>query len=141
MRYKAFLLCVTFMLSLPALSADSNECKNEMDVHNKTNTITSSLLYELTNPNIREITDHYGAESKKANALVKDGKFQEACNVYQAVIDKYGFKSVEERYYEKHPEKRPENQKKAEESSATATSSSSAEAAALDSSSDSAVSD
>lgn len=134
LRTNTFVLSVVLFFTTSAISADSTECKTDMDVYNKSNTITGSLLYELSNPNLREITDHYGKESQKANALVKEGKYQEACDIYQAVIDKYGFKTAEERYYEQHPEKRPENQKVNKQAPAAATSSSSTEAAASSSS-------
>jgi len=113
-----------------AFSAEK-KCTSDMDVYNKTQTITSSLLYELDDPTkLREMTEYYGQQTQIANDLVKEGKYQEACDIYQGVIDKYGFKTIEERYYEKHPEKMPGNQKKAEtESSSSAVSSDAAEAA------------
>ena len=126
-----FCISLSFFLLLTSIAFSADKCTSEMDVYSKTQTITSSLLYELDDPSkLREMTEYYGQQTQIANDLVKDGKYQEACDIYQGVIDKYGFKTIEERYYEKHPEKMPENQKKAEtESSSTAVSSDAAEAA------------
>ena len=94
-----------------------------MDVYGKIQTITSNLLNKLDNPSrLREITDYYGQQTQIADALIKEGKYQEACDVYQGVIDKYGFKTIEEQYYEKHPEKRPEKKVKQDKSSSTSSS-------------------
>ncbi|MGI9535001.1 MAG: hypothetical protein ACR2NW_08610 [Thermodesulfobacteriota bacterium] len=113
----------TFVLS-------KEECSKEIDVYPKTQTITASLLNYLDDPaKLREITDYYGEQTQIANAFVKEGKYQEACDIYQGVIDKYGFKTIEEQYYEKHPEKRAEHQKAIEKSTnPSAASSSSADA-------------
>ena len=124
------LIAVLFLLIITSSVFSQEKCTSEMDVYKKTQTITSSLIFEVTNPNIREITDYYSQQAQIAEALAKQGKYQEACDIYQGVIDKYGFKTVEERYYEKHPGKRPENQKKAEsEAPSPAVSSDAAEAA------------
>jgi len=127
-----FYISFSFLLLLTSMAFSAEKkCTSDMDVYNKTQTITSSLLYELDDPTkLREMTEYYGQQTQIANDLVKEGKYQEACDIYQGVIDKYGFKTIEERYYEKHPEKMPGNQKKAEtESSSSAVSSDAAEAA------------
>ena len=125
LKTRIFLVKTFLLLLSTPFAFSSKQCNSEMDVYNKTQTINSNLIYEVTNPNIREITDYYGQQAKIADALVKEGKYQEACDIYQGVIDKYGFKTMEERYYEKHPEKRPENQKEAVPASSAASSMSS----------------
>ena len=130
LKNRELFISVLFLLLFTSIAFSKEKCTSEMDVYKKTQTITSSLIFEVTNPNIREMTDYYGEQAQIAEALAKEGKYQEACDIYQGVIDKYGFKTVEERYYEKHPEKRPENQKKAEtQSPSSAVSSDAAEAA------------
>ena len=133
-----YFITIAFFIPFTSFALSEKPCESEMDVYNKTQTITSSLLYEMDNPEkLMEMTEYYGEQTQKANALVKEGKFQEACDVYQGVIDKYGFKTIEERYYEKHPEKRPENQKniEAESPAESSVSSEAAGATAPDSSS------
>ena len=115
----ALLLSVVF--SGTAFSA--NECKSEADAYGRIQTITANMLNYLDNPaKMREVSDYYGEQNQIATSLMKEGKYQEACDVYQGVIDKYGMKTIEQQYYEKYPEKRPENMKKAETESPAATS-------------------
>ena len=110
-------------------SQENEQCADEMSVYGKQQTITANLLNYLSDPGkMREVTDYYGEQTQIANALIKEGKYQEACDIYQGVIDKYEMKTIEEQYYEKHPEKRPENKKA--EAPEPAASTSSAEGAA-----------
>ena len=125
-----FTLALLILVTPLALSAE--ECKSEMDAYGKTQTITANLLNYLSDPGkMREVTDYYGEQNKIAEAYIKEGKYQEACDVYQGVIDKYEMKPIEEQYYEKHPEKRPENQKSVEKGPEPASAVSSGEAASV----------
>ncbi len=114
---KIIILFTLLILSTPhAFTAE--ECTSEMDAYSKTQTITANLLNYMSDPGkLREVTDYYGEQTKIAEAFIKEGKYQEACDTYQAVIDKYDMKTIEEQYYEKHPEKRSGNQKTVEKSS------------------------
>lgn len=141
MIFKKLIKITTFysFLCLSPLTFSQSECKNEMDAYSKVQIITVGLMNKITDPNLREITEHYGTENKKAEALMKQGKYQEACDVYQAVIDKYGFKSMEEQYYEQNPDKRPENQTTSELESSSSGAASTMEGAAATSSTSSAA--
>ena len=111
------IICTLLILSTP-LAFTAEECTSEMDAYGKTQTITANLLNYMSDPGkLREVTDYYGEQTKIAEAFIKEGKYQEACDTYQAVIDKYDMKTIEEQYYEKYPEKRPGNQKTVEKSS------------------------
>ena len=113
-----------FLLALSSsLTFAAQECKTEMDTYGKNQTITANLLNYLNDPaKLREATDFYGEQNKLATSYIKQGKYQEACDAYQKVIDKYEMKTIEEQYYEKYPEKRPGAQKKAEVEAPAATS-------------------
>ena len=130
---KIFLITVLLITVGTAFahSQESEQCADEMSVYGKQQTITANLLNYLSDPGkMREVTDYYGEQTQIANALMKEGKYQEACDIYQGVIDKYEMKTIEEQYYEKHPEKRPENQKAETKTPEPAASASSAEDAA-----------
>lgn len=112
-------------------SQQDQQCTDEMSVYGKQQTITANLLNYLSDPGkMREVTDYYGEQTQIANALMKEGKYQEACDIFQGVIDKYEMKTIEEQYYEKYPDKRPENQQKEVKKPQPASSASSAEGAA-----------
>lgn len=112
------IIIFTLLILTTPLAFTAEECTSEMDAYGKTQTITANLLNYLSDPGkMREVTNYYGEQTKIAEAYIKEGKYQEACDTYQAVIDKYGMKTIEEQYYEKHPEKRPGNQKTAGKSS------------------------
>ena len=130
---KIFLITV-FLITVGTAfthSQENQQCADEMSVYGKQQTITANLLNYLSDPGkMREVTDYYGEQTQIANALIKEGKYQEACDIYQGVIDKYEMKTIEEQYYEKHPEKRPEN-KKAEAPEPAASASSAEDAASV----------
>ena len=130
---KIFLITV-FLITVGTAyghSQENEQCSDEMSVYGKQQTITANLLNYLSDPGkMREVTDYYGEQTQIANALIKEGKYQEACDIYQGVIDKYEMKTIEEQYYEKHPEKRPEN-KKAEAPEPAASASSAEDAASV----------
>ena len=112
-------ICLMMMAVVAKPVYAEAECQNEMHVHNKIQVITAGLMFKITDPNIRQITDYYGQEHKKADALVREGKYQEACDIYQAVIDKYGFKTMEQRYKENNPNQSANDQTTVTESTAT----------------------
>jgi len=119
---------ITFftLLVTTALTFSQDKCTSEIDVYGRTQTITANLLNYLSDPGkIKEVTDYYGEQTQIANAYIKEGKYQEACDTYQEVIDKYDMKTIEEQYYEKHPEKRAEHQEAHEKSKNPDTASSS----------------
>jgi len=116
----------TLLIFSTPLAFSDDECKSQMDAYSKTQTITSNLLNYLSDPaKMREVTDYYGEQNQIAEAYLKEGKYQEACDTYQGVIDKYDMKTIEEQYYEKHPEKRAEHQEKLKKSNESSSSSNS----------------
>ena len=130
---KKLFIVTLFLLSCSTYAFSAEECKSEADAYGRIQTITANMLNYLDDPaKMREVSDYYGEQNQIATSLMKEGKYQEACDVYQGVIDKYGMKTIEEQYYEKHPEKRPENQKKAGSETPAAASSSEAADAAME---------
>ena len=130
---KTVFIALFMLLTATSISFSMNECKNEADAYGRIQTITANILNYLNDPTkMKEVTDYYGEQTQIANAYVKEGKYQEACDAYQEVIDKYDMKTIEEQYYEKHPDKRPENQQKAKNVEPAASSSAEAAVSAQD---------
>ena len=133
MLSKTIFIALFTLLTATSISFAKDECKNEADAYGRIQTITANILNYLNDPTkMKEVTDYYGEQTQIANAYVKEGKYQEACDAYQEVIDKYDMKTIEEQYYEKHPEKRPENQQKAKKVEPAASSSAEAAVSAQD---------
>lgn len=110
-------LLILFLGTSFIFAQDKEECTDTMGVYAKQQTITSNLLNYLSDPSkMKEVTDYYGEQNQIGEAYMKEGKYKEACDTYQGVIDKYGMKTIEEQYYEKYPEKRPGNQKTVDKS-------------------------
>jgi len=131
MLFRTIFIAILSLLAVTSITFSQDECKNEADTYGRVQTITANLLNYLSDPaKMKEVTDYYGEQTQIANTYLKEGKYQEACDTYQEVIDKYDMKTIEDQYYEKHPEKRAEHQETHKNSNAPeAVSSSSSEAA------------
>lgn len=109
---------------------NAKDCTSEADTFGRYQIINKGMLeLTLAGKMNYDVSDFIGKQSKKAQALAQQGDYQEACDVYQAVIDKYGFKTFEETYYEQNPDKRPGAQKNVKQPEAKPASASSAVAA------------
>ncbi|PVV11072.1 MAG: hypothetical protein B6D77_07405 [gamma proteobacterium symbiont of Ctena orbiculata] len=124
------------VLSTPFVSWGA-ECNGGGTPFGKYQTVTKGMLDLTMAGKMNHATSNdIGEQVKIAEALAEKGEQQKSCDVYDAVIAKYGFKTMEESYYEKYPEKRPgssaRNQVKNQSSGASATSAVAGEAATDD---------
>ena len=133
MYSRTIIISFFLLFSAVSFSYSKQECTKEGDTYGRVQTINANLLNYISDPaKMREVTDFFGAQSQAANAYIKEGKYQEACDAYQEVIDKYDMKTIEEQYYEKYPEKRPDNQQKAKNAEPAASSNTEAAASSQD---------
>ncbi|MET0071326.1 MAG: hypothetical protein ABW096_14910 [Candidatus Thiodiazotropha sp.] len=113
------------------------ECNGGGTPLGKYQTVTKGMLdLTLAGKMNHTTSNDIGEQVKAAQALADKGEHQKACDVYDAVIAKYGFKTMEESYYEKYPEKRPgssaRNPAKGQSAGASATGAAAGEAATAD---------
>ncbi|MES9970058.1 MAG: hypothetical protein ABW092_08495 [Candidatus Thiodiazotropha sp.] len=126
---------VMLVLLTPLVSWGA-ECNGGGTPFGKYQTVTKGMLdLTLAGKMNHATSNDIGGQVKTAQALADKGEHQKACDVYDAVIAKYGFKTMEESYYEKYPEKRPgsrSNQVKSQSTGASATGATAGEAATAD---------
>ncbi|MEW8508560.1 MAG: hypothetical protein AB2598_17835 [Candidatus Thiodiazotropha sp.] len=124
---------VVLVLLTPLVSW-GGECNSGGTPLGKYQTVTKGMLdLTLAGKMNHATSSDIGEQVKIAEAHAEKGEHQKSCDIYDALIAKYGFKTMEESYYEKYPEKRPgrstRNQVKSQSTGASTTGAAAGEAA------------
>lgn len=109
MTKSALMICICLFL---AGAVQARECTDEAATFGKYQVVNKGML-DLTfaGKMNKQVGDDIGAQAKIAQKYADDGEYQKSCDVYDALIAKYGFKTFEESHYEAHPEKREPEKK------------------------------